>query len=137
MRAGAEAKTSLLTAGTFEEALRPVLEEGRDVLLFTISSGISGTYAQAKEAADNLMKEYPGRKVYALDSANASLGEGLIAHLMALQDMGADQDAFAFEDLLGDGSGGDQRRGDPAAEMPAAPEILIAEVFFISGIIRM
>lgn len=36
------------------------------------------------------------------------LGEGLIAHLMALQDMGADQDPFAFEDLLGDGSGGDQ-----------------------------
>lgn len=96
MRAGAEAKTSLLTAGTFEEALRPVLEEGRDVLLFTISSGISGTYAQAKEAADNLMKEYPGRKVYALDSANASLGEGLIAIKVAdLRDLGESAQACA------------------------------------------
>ena len=51
MRAGAEAKTSLLSAEVFEEALRPALEEGRDVLLFTISSGVSGTFAQAQEAA--------------------------------------------------------------------------------------
>lgn len=51
MRAGAEAKTSLITADIFKAALRPALEEGRDVLLFTISSGISGTFAQAQTAA--------------------------------------------------------------------------------------
>lgn len=96
MRAGAEAKTSLLTAQTFEDALRPALQEGRDVLLFTISSGISGTFAQAQEAAQALMKEFPERKVYALDSANASLGEGLIAIKVAdLRDLGESAEACA------------------------------------------
>lgn len=79
MRAGADAKTSLLTAEVFEEALRPAMEAGQDALVFTISSGVSGTYAQAQEAAKRLMQAYPERKVFALDSANASLGEGLIA----------------------------------------------------------
>ncbi len=96
MRAGAEAKTSLLTAQVFEDALRPALEEGRDALLFTISSGISGTYAQAQEAAKHLMETYPGRKVFAIDSANASLGEGLIAIKAAdLRDLGESAQACA------------------------------------------
>ena len=96
MRAGAEAKTSLLSAEVFEEALRPALEEGRDVLLFTISSGVSGTFAQAQEAAGRLMKEFPERKVFALDSANASLGEGLIAIKAAdLRDLGESAQACA------------------------------------------
>ena len=96
MRAGAEAKTSLLSADVFEEALTPALEEGRDVLLFTISSGISGTFAQAQEAAKRLTERYPGRKVFALDSANASLGEGLIAIKVAdLRDLGESAEACA------------------------------------------
>ncbi len=96
MRAGAEAKTSLLTADAFEDAVRPVLQEGRDALIFTISSGISGTYAQAQEAAKHLMEQFPGRKVFALDSANASLGEGLIAIKVAdLRDLGESAEACA------------------------------------------
>ena len=96
MRAGAEAKTSLLTPAVFEEALRPALEEGRDVLLFTISSGVSGTFAQAQAAAKQLMQEFPARKVYALDSANASLGEGLIALRVAdLRDLGESAETCA------------------------------------------
>ena len=96
MRAGAEAKTSLITADIFEAALRPALEEGRDVLLFTISSGISGTFAQAQTAAKNLMLQFPERKVYALDSANASFGEGLIALKAAdLRDLGESAETCA------------------------------------------
>ena len=96
MRAGAEAKTSLLPAETFETALRPALEEGRDVLLFTISSGISGTYAQAQEAGRRLAEQFPERKIFVLDSANASLGEGLIALKVAdLRDMGESAEACA------------------------------------------
>ena len=70
MRRGAEAKTSLLPSATFEDALRPALEEGRDVLLFTISSGVSGTFAQAQEAGRKLQEEYPDRRIFVLDSAN-------------------------------------------------------------------
>ena len=96
MRAGAEARTSLLSAAMFEEAVRPALEEGRDALIFTISSGVSGTYAQAQEAARSLMEKFPDRKVYALDSANASLGEGLLALKAAdLRDLGESAEACA------------------------------------------
>ena len=96
MRAGAEAKTSLLPANIFENAMRPALEHGQDVLLFTLSSGISGTHAQAQEAGRRLREAFPARKVYVLDSANASLGEGLIALKTAdLRDMGESAEACA------------------------------------------
>lgn len=89
MRAGAEISTSLLNAHTFHEALLPSLEEGKDVLLFTISSGISATFKQAQEAGKQLESEFEGRKVYVLDSANASMGEGLLALRAAdLRDLG-------------------------------------------------
>lgn len=96
MRAGAEVKTSLLNAQTFHDVLLPSLEEGRDVLLFTISSGISATNKQAQEAGKALEAEFPGRKVYVLDSANASMGEGLLALKAAdLRDLGESAEACA------------------------------------------
>lgn len=89
LRAGGDAKTSLIPAEQFIQALAPALENGQDVLLFLISSGVSGTYLQAQEAAGQLAKRYPERKVYVLDSANASLGEGLLAIKAAdLRDLG-------------------------------------------------
>ncbi len=96
MRAGAEIKTSLINTETFCDALRPSLEEKRDVLLFTISSGISATNKQAQEAKAILEKEYRGRKVYVLDSANASMGEGLLALRAAdLRDLGESAETAA------------------------------------------
>lgn len=89
MRAGAEVKTSLLTAAAFEEAMRPSLEAGRDLIVFTISSGISGTNAQAQEARKTLQKQFPRRKIFVHDSANASMGEGMLALRVAdLRDLG-------------------------------------------------
>lgn len=89
MRAGADIKTSLLTSLIFEEAMRPALEAGKDVILFTISSGISGTNRQAKEAGAALKKEFPDRKIFIIDSQNASMGEGLLAlKVAALRDLG-------------------------------------------------
>ena len=43
-----------------------------------MSSGISGTYNAAKMAAEELMEEFPGRKVYAVDSRGAGLGTGIL-----------------------------------------------------------
>lgn len=79
MRSGADVKTSLVARETFIEALTPSLEAGRDVILTTISSGISGSYNQAREAKTELEKNFPANKVYVIDSANASMGEGLLA----------------------------------------------------------
>lgn len=96
VRAGAEIKTSLISTQRFIEAVIPSLEKGRDVLITTISSGISGTYNQAKEAAAQLMKAYPGRKVFAADTANASMGEGLqVLKACDLRDLGESVEASA------------------------------------------
>ena len=96
MRENADVKTSLIVESRFVEALTPALEQNQDVLLFTIASGISGTFNQAKEAAKALSAKYPDRTVIAVDSANASMGEGLLALKAAdLRDMGESCSAAA------------------------------------------
>lgn len=79
IRNGADVKTSLVSKASFADAMRPSLQEGKDVLLLTISSGISGTFHQAEEARDELQAEFPDRKIFVADSANASMGTGLLA----------------------------------------------------------
>lgn len=89
MREGAEAKTSLIGQERICDAFVPFLEEGKDIVFITIASGISGTHQQALNAQKELAKKYPKRKIYVIDSANASLGEGLLVLRIAdLRDMG-------------------------------------------------
>ena len=96
MSAGADVSTSLITQERFEAEWEPSLKEGRDVLMFTISSQVSGTNHQANLAAEALMKKYPARKIYVADSVNSSLGEGLLAVKAAnLRDMGETLDTCA------------------------------------------
>lgn len=79
MREGAETKTTLVNADKITTAITPSLQAGRDVLLITIAEGISGTYNQGVFAANELKEHFPDRKVLVAQSANASLGEGLVA----------------------------------------------------------
>lgn len=81
----ADIKTSLVSQAAFEEALEKSLSQGRDALLVTITQSLSGTYAQAVKAQKALSEKYPDRKVYVVDGANASLGEGLVAYYAALK----------------------------------------------------
>ena len=91
MSRGAEVSTSLIPeeriAGKFEQSL----QEGKDVLMITISSQISGTNHQAHNAAEALLKKYPERRIYIMDSVNSGFGEGLLAVQAAkLRGMGED-----------------------------------------------
>lgn len=78
LRAGAEIKTSLIGEARFEEVLTPSLQAGKDVILFTITQTLSGTYAQAALAKEELEKKFPQNKVYVIDTANASMGSCLL-----------------------------------------------------------
>lgn len=96
MREGADVKSSLIGEERFIEAFTPTLEAGKDLILITLTSGMSGTNAQAQAAQKTLAKKYPKRKIFVLDSANASLGEGLLAIKAAdLRDMGESVEACA------------------------------------------
>lgn len=89
MRAGREVRTSLISKERMKEALTPVLAAGKDVFFVVIASGISGTFQQAMLAVKELKEAFPERKIVAVDSSNASMGEGLLVLRVAdLRDMG-------------------------------------------------
>ncbi len=83
MLAGEDAKTSQVSIGEYTDLFREMLDEGKDILHLTLSSGISGTYNSAVIAADQLKAEYPDRKIYVVDSLAASSGFGLLVDTLA------------------------------------------------------
>ena len=74
-------KTSAVNQQTFMDAMEPILQEGKDILYIGFSSGLSGTYSAGALAARELQEKYPDRKVYAVDSLCASLGQGMYVYL--------------------------------------------------------
>ncbi len=104
MADGAMTKTSQVNADEFVDYFRPFLQEGKDILHLTLSSGISGVYNSACIARDMLLEEFPDRKIYMIDSLAASSGYGLLMDELATKrDEGLDIDAlkdWATEHLL-------------------------------------
>lgn len=89
MLAGEDTKTSQVSIGEYEELFRPFLEAGKDVLHIALSSGISGTVNSARIAAEDLAEEFPGRKIFVVDSLCASSGYGMLVEMAAdLRDAG-------------------------------------------------
>ena len=77
MDEGAEFKTTLVNEARIIEAVTPVMEKGCDAVIFTITADMSGTFNQANKAKAVLEEKYPDCRLHVLDSANASMGEGL------------------------------------------------------------
>ena len=81
MRQGKVITTSLINTQQFINHFRPALEQGLDVVYVGMSSGVSGTYQAATIAAQELMEEFPERRVRTVDSLGAGLGTGLLTCL--------------------------------------------------------
>lgn len=89
MTDGAETATSQVNVDEYIEYFTPFLEEGKDILHVTLSSGLSGTINSARIAKEELAEKYPDRKIYIVDSLGASSGYGLIMDKLAdLRDSG-------------------------------------------------
>lgn len=98
LRAGAVVKTSLINSSDFYDAFRPEVAAGSDVMYVGLSSGISGTVQSANLAAEQLMEEFPDRRVRIVDSMGAGLGAGLLACKAAdYRDEGLDIDQAAIK----------------------------------------
>ena len=85
IRAGETATTSAVSVGEFEDAMRRILAQGKDILCINFSSALSTTYQSATIAAGDLRSEFPEAKIFVVDSLCASLGQGLWLYLCAQQ----------------------------------------------------
>lgn len=81
LRAGELATTSAVNVAEYTQAVEPILQEGKDVLILAFSSGLSSTYQASVLAAGELREKYPDRKIYTVDTLCASLGQGLLVYL--------------------------------------------------------
>lgn len=93
---GASPSTSQVNVSEFQAFFEPFLKEGKDILHLTLSSGISGTYNSACVARDELLEQYPDRKIHVVDSLGASSGYGLLVDAAAdMRDQGVSVDDVA------------------------------------------
>ena len=81
LRAGELATTSAVNVAEYTQAVEPILQAGKDVLILAFSSGLSSTYQASVLAAGELREKYPDRKIYTVDTLCASLGQGLLVYL--------------------------------------------------------
>jgi DegV family protein with EDD domain len=95
MANGAETRTSQVNVEEFTQYFTKFLDEGKDILHVSLSSGISGVFNSASVAAEELREKYPERKIYIIDSLGASSGYGLLMDKLAdLRDGGMDIDTL-------------------------------------------
>lgn len=104
MASGSDTKTSQINVDEFISYFREFLAAGQDVLHVSLSSGLSGVINSARIAAEQLLEEFPQRKIYLIDSLGASSGYGLLMDKLAdLRDEGMPIDqlyAWAEENRL-------------------------------------
>jgi DegV family protein with EDD domain len=92
---GADTSTSQVNISEYLDYFTTFLEQGKDILHLTLSTGISGSYNSAINAAAIARERYPDRKIYIVDSLGASSGYGLIMETLAdLRDGGMDIDGL-------------------------------------------
>ncbi len=95
MANGSDTKTSQVSTGEFMQYFQSILEQGKDILHITLSSGLSGSINSARTAWEMLKEQYPDRKMYIVDSLGASSGYGLFMDRLAdLRDEG-----YSLEEL--------------------------------------
>lgn len=93
LRAKKGASTSAVSIDTFLNAFEAVIAQDKDVLYLGFSSGLSGTFNAGSVAIRELSEKYPDRKLYAIDTLCASMGQGLLVYLASMKKKaGADID---------------------------------------------
>lgn len=90
LRAGSFSRTSMLNYESHLAHFTRLAEEGaKDVVHFTISSGLSPTVDVANQAAADVKKKFPQFNVYAVDSLAATIGQGaLVRAALRMRDEG-------------------------------------------------
>ena len=77
MRKGELPKSQANNPAVIREKFEKILKEGKNILHIAFSSALSGSCNNVVMTANELMEDYPDRKIMVFDSLNASLGEGV------------------------------------------------------------
>lgn len=80
LRNGANIKTSAANISQASEAIKALFNQKKDILYLGFSSGLSSTYQTVYMAGQELMEEYPERKMISIDTLAASMGQGLLVY---------------------------------------------------------
>ncbi len=94
--------TSQPSIGDFTAVYEPLVAAGADVVSVHISGGISGTVDSARQAAAEIVRAHPGRRIDVVDSTVSAGALGLVA-LAASASAGAGGDADAVVAAAGAG----------------------------------
>lgn len=98
LRQGANAKTSAVTPGYFEEHMRKSLEDGKDILYIGFSSGLSVTFNNGRMICEELQEEFPDRKILYVDTTSGSGGQAiLVYHAAKMRESGASMEEIKTE----------------------------------------
>ena len=81
LRSGSASRTAQVNVQLYLDVFSAALDAGDEVVYIAFSSGLSGSYASACLAGQQLEAQYPGR-LFIVDSLCASLGQGLLVHLV-------------------------------------------------------
>ena len=77
MRNGELPKSQANNPAVIRERFEKILKEGKDILHIAFSSALSGSCNNVVVTSNELLEDYPDRKIKVFDSLNASLGEGV------------------------------------------------------------
>jgi len=78
LREHKKTSTAQATPAEFVEIMTPFLNAGKDILVISFSSALSGTYNSALVAAKDLKTEFSKSTIECVDSLCASMGQGLL-----------------------------------------------------------
>ena len=83
LRKGAMPVTSQINPVMYKEYFEKYVKDGKSVIYFSFSSGLSGSFNTSLVGLDMLMDEYPDADVTIIDSLSASIGQGVFLYVAA------------------------------------------------------
>ncbi|MBQ4473613.1 MAG: DegV family protein [Lachnospiraceae bacterium] len=96
MRRGNLLKTSMINQFTYEEFFRDLLSGGKNVIFLDMSQKMSTSYQACADAAEVIRAEFPGQKLYVMDTRCISGGLGLLVEQMVLRM----EEGMAYEEVI-------------------------------------
>lgn len=72
LRSGVLPTTSAISSEKYKNYFEPVLASGSDILYVHFSAAMTMTFDVMKEAVEDLLKKYPERKIYTIDTKGIS-----------------------------------------------------------------